>query len=150
MSPSGKILAAGLVGSIILGVVLAAMQLEPPSVVHAQHLDATRIQRLNQTETQVESFTRTAKHLPAHFEDLWAENPYSRDNFLDPETGAPFEYRVVKDNTFELCATFVTASKESPALAYENNWKHPSGHFCFVRHTAGGEPPLGDDVIVTK
>jgi hypothetical protein len=137
MSPSGKVLAAGLVGSIILGVTLAVMQLEPPSVVHQQHLDASRIQRLNLTEMQVENFTRTAKHLPAQLEELWADNPYNRGTFLDPESGSPLEYRVINGNSFELCATFLTASKESPPVAYENNWKHPSGHFCFVRHVTG-------------
>lgn len=150
MNPSGTVLAAGLIGAIILGIALATTQLEAPSVVHARHLDATRIQRLSQAELQVENFTRTAKYLPAHLEDLWAENPYSRDNYLDPETGAPLEYRTVKDGAFELCAQFLTASKGGATLNYENNWEHPSGHFCFVRHTAGAQPPPGNDVIVTK
>jgi hypothetical protein len=150
MRPSGKVLAAGLIGAIILGVVLAAMQLDPPSIVHARHLDSSRVQQLNQAEMQVENFARAAKHLPARLENLWAENPYSRDIFLDPETGSPLEYRVLKDNTFELCATFLTASKGSPALAYESNWKHPSGHFWFVRHTAGAQPLIGDVTVVTQ
>jgi hypothetical protein len=137
MSPSGKVLAAGLVGSIVLGVTLAVMQIEPPSVVHQQHLDASRIQRLNLTAMQIETYTRSAKHLPRQLEELWADNPYNRGNFLDPGSGAPLEYRIVNSNSFELCATFLTASKESPTVAYESNWKHPAGHLCFVRHVAG-------------
>jgi hypothetical protein len=137
MSPSGRVLAGGLVAAIILGVTLAALQLEPPSTVHDQHLDSARIQQLNKVDMEVKTFNRTAGHLPAHLEELWAENPYTRDNFLDPESGAPFEYRVVKENTFELCATFLRASKESAVPAYDSSWKHPPGHFCFVRRTAG-------------
>jgi hypothetical protein len=137
MIPSGKVLAAALVGAVILGVTAAVMQLEPPSVVHQQHLDASRIQRLNQAEMQIENFVRTSKHLPAQLDQLWTDNPYNRGNFLDPESGAPLEYRVVNSNSFELCATFLTVAKESPSVAYESNWKHPAGHFCFVRHVSG-------------
>jgi hypothetical protein len=150
VSPSGKILAAVLSAAIILGLALAARQLEAPSIVHAQHQDASRIQRLKQTASQVEQFTRTAKHLPAHLEELWAENPYSRDMFLDPETGAPLEYGAVNDSTFKLCATFLTVSKSDPTLIYESTWEHPSGHFCFFRHTSAAHPMRGDDGIVTK
>jgi hypothetical protein len=136
MSPPGKVLAAALMGCVILGVALAVMQLEPPAVVHEQHLDASRIQRLNMSEMQIENLTRSAKHLPAHVEELWADNPYSRESFLDPESGAPLEYQVISSNSFELCATFLTASKENLTVGYDSNWKHPAGHFCFVRHVA--------------
>jgi hypothetical protein len=47
-----------------------------------------------------------------------------RSEKLDPETGAPYEYRRVDGNRYELCATFTGDGGEG-------FWRHSAGRHCY-------------------
>lgn len=66
--------------------------------------------------------------LPASLDELVARARSTRPSILDPETGAPYEYRVTGPLTYELCATFTgaRAKDERPF------WNHAPGRVCFA------------------
>ena len=60
---------------------------------------------------------------------------------VDPETSEFYEYQILDDLKFELCATFETESGDNqnaiPAIYYpkgqDYNWQHGVGTICFER-----------------
>jgi hypothetical protein len=61
---------------------------------------------------------------------------------LDPETGAPYEYKKTGDLSFEMCASFARESADtmkgeyySQILGLKNAdvWEHGAGRACFTR-----------------
>jgi len=67
--------------------------------------------------------------LPSSLEEVVAKAVYQRPEIFDPETGMPYEYRVVNSTTYEFCATFSTVRNDQ----YDIQWNHPAGRYCFTR-----------------
>jgi len=66
--------------------------------------------------------------LPRKLADIrMPANPGARTK--DPVTGAGYEYIPGDRTSYQLCATFTSAS---PAAEAENGWSHPRGHYCFA------------------
>lgn len=49
----------------------------------------------------------------------------------DPETGVPYEYRLIEGTRYELCAVFAHPTQK-PAAAVANLWDHPAGRHCYT------------------
>lgn len=62
----------------------------------------------------------------------------------DPITKEPYEYRVLSDSSYELCATFATSSLEedsSPSYRRDDDeWAHPEGRHCYEFDVDDGRP----------
>ena len=59
-----------------------------------------------------------------------------RVNPRDPETGAPYSYRVTSETTYEICANFALP-RDSDSQVF---WNHPAGEHCFSINVL--DPPL--------
>ncbi len=113
-----------------------------PAAQHAKQLDATRVSDLASIQNQIVYTQWTNKGMVPETLDA-LKDPISGYTLpTDPETHAAYEYAKLSKNSFELCATFSTASDAvangSTRAAYPNmpeneNWQHPAGHACFTR-----------------
>jgi hypothetical protein len=65
--------------------------------------------------------------LPRSLEDVLAGARQRRPRIADPKTQAKYEYEVLGESTFRVCATFEQARDEAGDVA----WNHPSGRHCF-------------------
>ncbi len=131
---SAIVLAAVVVGFFVMG---------SPFYQRDVRFDERRVTDLQTVQSQVVNYWQNKNRLPAKLDDL-------KDDIsgfvppTDPETDAPYEYRIVKPLTFEVCAAFKTASPAnddglsrsvpylSPAGTQES-WKHAAGRTCFSR-----------------
>ena len=77
------------------------------------------------------------KQLPSSVADL-PHGPVV--NLKDPVTKAIYEYRQTSATTFELCATFATASAadDFPSQPRPARWDHPQGRHCYRLDTRDG------------
>jgi hypothetical protein len=112
-----------------------------PSQQRARRFDQQRVENLSNLQGQIESSWSQNRVLPAKLDDL--KDLYT--GFIlpvDPDTKAQYEYEIVNDLTFKLCATFATTNKESDPdkqarmMSYDyygSNWPHDAGRFCFER-----------------
>lgn len=50
-----------------------------------------------------------------------------RLNTIDPETSVPYEYIVIDETNYQLCASFNEARMQS----YDIFWDHPAGRHCY-------------------
>jgi hypothetical protein len=65
--------------------------------------------------------------LPRSLDDVLAGARQRRPRIADPKTQAKYEYEVLGESTFRVCATFEQARDEAGDVA----WNHPSGRHCF-------------------
>lgn len=69
------------------------------------------------------------RELPKTLEEAQESALYQKLSITDPETGVPYEYRVLGRSTFELCAQF-TYPRD---LDHDISWNHDAGRDCFTR-----------------
>jgi hypothetical protein len=64
-------------------------------------------------------------------------------SLTDPVSNQPYEYRRLTDSTYELCATFATASSGQDDRSWlAQSWPHPAGRHCFKLDKSGTQPLL--------
>jgi hypothetical protein len=125
----GKILAAGAVLVVALAV-MASIWLDPPSENRARAVDAQRLWRLSRIEVAINDHYRLRQKLPASLDELQFNKGYlGRHELLDPDTDRPFEYEVVGEKDYRLCAVFDRSSEDESRTVYLR--RHKAGRDCF-------------------
>lgn len=112
-------------GSIVAGVILVG----GPAEGRMERLDDERVEDLQEIMRAVDRFWKEHERLPAGLEDL-AREPRTRVNTLDPGSAEAYEYAILSEDTYHLCAVF---DGESRALrrATTDFWSHSGGRHCF-------------------
>ncbi|MDD5710897.1 MAG: DUF5671 domain-containing protein [Candidatus Colwellbacteria bacterium] len=141
-------------------IVAAFIIIGSPAEQRVLRLDQRRIEDLQSIQSQVVSYWQSKEVLPATFDDL--KDPllnYSIPKDPEFEDGKVYEYRVLGDLSFELCATFAqplpegwvenygggvfpTTVEKDTAVSYpyypwpggtNESWQHEAGRACFER-----------------
>jgi len=118
-----------------------------PTAARDKKVDERRLTDLQNIQSQIVYFWQKKNALPSIL-DLLTDNISGYEASVDPETGRPYEYKVLSDLKFELCATFITelAADQTGAVSSGkvmseiqtypetfNNWQHGIGRACFER-----------------
>lgn len=105
--------------------------------------DSQKVSHLQEIQWRIVNYWQQKDRLPAALADL-------RDDIsgfvppVDPETGAPYEFRQAGELSFELCANFNLPSEEKNGAAPyvvrpvefgvgTESWSHAQGRHCFPR-----------------
>ncbi len=115
------------IAGVATAVVYGLMRLGPPSVERERRLDERRVEDLREIANAVDLHWTRRGNLPAALDTL-PDTVASDASFSDPATGQSYEYRVLTESTFELCASFGTDWLR-PSL--DLFWSHPTGRHCF-------------------
>ena len=95
------------VAVVAAAVVYGLFRVGPPSDERERRLDKRRIEDLRSIARAVDLHWTRHGNLPAAL-DLLSDATVQDVTFGDPESGEPYEYRVLTDSTFELCGSFGT------------------------------------------
>ncbi|OGZ10505.1 MAG: hypothetical protein A3D65_04160 [Candidatus Lloydbacteria bacterium RIFCSPHIGHO2_02_FULL_50_13] len=104
-------------GSVVVAIVLGFTVGGSPNTARKQGLDTQRANDLREIAGCVANFGGNQKRLPDTLDELSSSGQYAycSARLADPETGVPYEYRVVshgavisgvREGAFELCANF--------------------------------------------
>lgn len=131
---------------VVLGIAFGFFAGGSPTTQRDRTLDQTRINHLSSLASCVEQYASSFGALPTSLSDLTQSSQYSycAGSMKDPETGAPYDYRVVTSSqaagagrvgVFELCATFALSSDASTpqrnGFDSETLWyEHGAGRSC--------------------
>jgi len=129
---------------VVLSMVIIGITL-PDSPVEARlrRLDERRIADLREIAYAVDAYWTRERVLPLSLEELSVDERIVRE-LTDPETGTPYEYRVISEDTYELCAVFASdAGVDAGDPSHEILWRHGSGRHCFQLEAEDAERPLG-------
>ena len=108
-----------------------------PSVVRQKKGDRQRVEDLQSISTNVRSYYTREKKLPASLEELQRDALVFRLSIRDARSGKLYEYRVLDEQSYELCAEFerdTTQEQERPRSSYQEPsvfWKHSEGRHCY-------------------
>ncbi|MEK9152513.1 MAG: hypothetical protein AAB692_04050 [Patescibacteria group bacterium] len=143
---------------LFVGVVIAAVAAAvagglylagSPNKERMRQFDAQRLSALQTISSAVDSYYDMNTRLPGSLAMLSAPGKpgYYLEQTVDPATKEPYEFSVVSDKTYEICANFdlpydtINPSLYDPpmpvrpgmyaAVAQEWNWNHPAGRYCF-------------------
>lgn len=129
---SKNIFITSVVFVVIATVTAGIILIGSPAKERMRQLDKRRIENLQATTRMISLYWSRHKNLPPSLEELWKSphiNMYMKRT--DPETGMPFEYKVVNDKNYELCAYFVHDMAEDQNAIQKDFWTHGSGRQCF-------------------
>lgn len=139
---TGRTVLGGAVAALVAAAVAAGLvMMGSPADARARRLDARRVADLGQLARDVDLFWSRQGALPASLAELSTE-PGLDASRSDPETGAPYSYRVIDEARYEVCAGFATETAGEPPRPADRFWAHGRGMQCFeVRaETAEREP----------
>ena len=138
-----KILAWILSIVVLASVVAGFFIIGTPAEQRDRRFDEERVGDLRVLQGEIINYWIQKEALPAGLSDLQD----SISGFVppeDPATDLPYEYYVIEDLSFELCAVFETSSKDfgsgykgegyvSPYESFQQNWEHEAERTCFER-----------------
>ncbi len=125
--------------AVVSAIVLAFLEIGSPADARRDRSDAIRVERLTSLTRAVRAYFAAHKKLPANFDELAKKRPVSSPDLEDPVTKKPFEYRIVDETQFELCATFemdwtLERARKKGLLYWEPLpfAEHKKGRQCFT------------------
>ena len=133
----GTILLLLAFGSVVCGFFIVGT----PATQRNRRFDEQRVSNLQMIQGQITNYWTQKGVLPTSTNDL-------QDNISgfvvpkDPENNSIYEYKVVDEYSFELCATFKTVGPDPvnisaqiypPYDSNNQNWSHKVEHTCFER-----------------
>lgn len=124
--------------SIVAGIFIIGS----PATQRNRRFDEQRLNHLQMIQSQVTYYWTQKAQLPKNLADLQDDiSGFSAP--LDPETNTSYEYKIVDNLSFELCANFKTVGPEYnnlnrnlmyiPNDPYSQNWSHKAERTCFTR-----------------
>ena len=124
--------------AVAIGVlVLGFYHNETPAEVREMRLDQQQVTDLQEMQYRIEEYYRVENVLPENLAELFVTGTPTA-----PEERADYEYQVLDETSYELCATFSHASTRDsefirpmtvPFGKDNYNWDHPAGEHCFKR-----------------
>jgi hypothetical protein len=120
---------AGIVvfAAIVTGIIMVGT----PTEGRLERLDARRVQDLKGIMQATDSVWARSQRLPASLQEL-ADDPRLNVQIIDPGSGEQYEYTVVGEDSYELCATFDRESPERAPRPSSEFWRHGPGRHCFA------------------
>lgn len=117
------------VSSVSYGIFLIA-----PWDQRTLRFDQRRVSDLTSISHAINAYWDETDRLPETLSDLQGRRAYIR-SAEDPQSGEPYEYRVLSEKGYELCAVFTTDSatqnREFQPAFSERVWEHSAGRVCF-------------------
>jgi len=136
-----SVIAISLVVAVLAVVIVGVTLLDSPAQERLRRLDERRLDDLRSITCKLDIYWTREGTLPSSLEEL-ADEPGVFIELYDPESGQPYEYRVLSSNTYELCAQFSRDTAEERDRFYRENWSHGPGRHCFELEAQDVERPL--------
>jgi hypothetical protein len=119
---------------VIAALISAFIFVESPIETRNIKHDVQITNDFSQIDSGINEYYLTNKKLPDNLDTLLKEITYLREeNLIDPSTKNRFDYKVIDEKNYELCATFMVNSKdyENKADYYlDKRWGHDAGYQC--------------------
>lgn len=106
-----------------------------PERARKQQLDQNRVNELTNIHQAIDNFWQTQKRLPRTLDEL--HFPASYLSLSDPKTKQLYEYHVIGDAKYQLCATFDEKGLHDLSRPFG---EHVAGHQCFDLYVMSSMP----------
>ncbi len=125
-------------GSLVLVIAIlisAFVFVESPTQTRNIKHDNNIIEKFSKIDNAINSHYNQKEKLPDNLDILISGLTYLRTEDLeDSATKKKFDYKIVDDKTYELCATFLMSSSDAEAQGlhryYNKTWEYDKGYQC--------------------
>lgn len=128
----------GIITAVVIFVSLvgAFLLVDSPAVARAKAFDQTRVNNLSEIRYTIDSYYNKFEKLPESLNDLDDQRAFLQKT--DPETNQPYEYKIIDEKSYELCADFNTSIKgltEKDERFYygPDGFVYEEGRNCFTK-----------------
>lgn len=135
-----KLYLCGSLALIIIAFIASLFAVETPTQARNRKLDEAIISDFNNISTAIENYYQDNKKLPNNLNGLKEDSNFlTGDDIKDPIDGQEYEYKIIDDKTYELCAAFRISNKDeseikneysASAYNYSEFYLHDSGYQC--------------------
>lgn len=125
------------VGIVVFAVMIAGFVVAgSPSEQRARRFDRERLNSIEQMIWDIEGYIRENEELPETIEEM----DYVSDRWRDPLTGEVYNYNMIDERSFEVCAVFERSFENSndgdiyygkDLISGPANFNHSAGEYCF-------------------
>ncbi len=128
-----RVLVAGVVIVVVACLGYALFLTGTPGKQRDIRLDRDRVSHLDNISRNIDLYWELNQELPEDLQQM-SDPRYFILRIDDPESGGPYEYRVLEGGNYELCAEFATdtaALNDRDRTFSERSWDHGAGRTCF-------------------
>jgi hypothetical protein len=126
------LLPAIVVSAVVAAIIAGLLLIGSPAEQRVLALDRHRESDLSNITRATTRYWDLHSSLPQSLDELAKYPSGYAFSITDPETGAPYEYRITGEKTFELCATFGAPTPKSPDEGLNvPAYRHDAGRQCF-------------------
>ncbi len=125
-----RILLSFVIVVVITAVTMGLIVLGSPVEERTRLFDQRRVQDLQDLSGALNLYWTRHDRLPSTLDELSSE-PGVDVSTMDPATTAPYEYLVLGDTTYQICASFERDSADRPRSFLGDFWAHGVGRHCF-------------------
>lgn len=117
---------------VFASVVYAFIDGGSPRAARDNKYDTTRLSDMQNIKNWINTFYNKNKRLPSSIYEASADySSYNQSaSMKDPESKTEYEYTLLNDKDYKLCATFATDTTKNTS-DYNKQFAHPIGYFCF-------------------
>ncbi len=114
--------------------------IDSPMLARAKAFDAQRASDIQRLQGGVQNYFNKYQRMPESLEALREEGMVRKFVLSDPDTGEPYEFRAVNEQTYEICAIFTTDNRDedkefySPRGPYGASYLHGPERTCFEQN----------------
>lgn len=135
----------GSLAIITAALIFSLFVIESPTTTRNRKLDNVIISSFDQIGSTIDSYYSEKKALPVSLDEMRKEyNSLSDNVFVDPVTGAKFDYRTKSQDEYELCATFRLTSEADNQYYSDRTlgqrWPHAVGYQCLSQKAHNVSP----------
>jgi hypothetical protein len=124
----------GSLAIVLIAFVVAVFNVESPTEARNRKLDDAILSEFDTIDSAINQYYNDKKKMPEALDQLKEDFNYITDDTLtDAVTGKKYDYKVVADKKYELCAIFHRSNKEEKNRMYydmRDRWPHDVGYQC--------------------
>lgn len=118
------------VAAVAAAVIAGLSLIRSPGEERERLIDARRVSELRTIASVVDLYWTREGRLPVSLDALRAAQRGGLQ-YEDPDTGRPYEYRVIGEKGYELCAEFVRNPGDEVRHLQGDFWTHGAGRHCY-------------------
>lgn len=135
-----KVVLAYLIGGLVISIgslILAFFFADSPKEARERKQDQAVLNSFMELDNAIVDYYLRYEKMPERLEEVLKTSTHLSSRTLrNPSTDQPFNYEVIDERSYELCAEFNRSNKEDSdefGLNYADRWPHEEGYYCITQ-----------------
>lgn len=136
---------------VVITLISGFIFVESPNQTRMKKFDGKILENFDNIKYAVENFYYSRKRLPGNLEELIPDYISTDDIIINMASGKKYEYEILTDNKYKICADFQTSNQGGLSDCYsgwlDNEWSHDKGYRCFEKTAQKEKEDIAPDLL---